>query len=99
MRKPQGYALETDNFTHLTVREQDTFTCNHCGRVTHVKPFCDPADLGGHCKMCDKLICKKCAYLASLGKPCATLEKKLDRMEKHLAAGGAFRDVLTFGDD
>ena len=99
MRKPGGYAFTFDRETGETLNERDTFTCSHCNRVTHVKPFCDPADLGGHCCVCDSLICKNCNYLRSLGKPCVPMYERLTRMENHLDRGGEFRDVDTFADD
>jgi hypothetical protein len=82
MRRPGGYAVITD--PDAPVREIDTFTCGHCNRVVHVPPRCDPATLGGQCKMCMTLICPACA-----GKPgCDPFEKKLERME---ARGRALR--------
>lgn len=90
MRNPGGYAVIVSpdptkaNFDRMTCEElpagtteRDTFSCFHCGRVTHVKPRMDPADLGGLCKQCMRLICPHC-----LGKGnCDPLEKKLERME------------------
>ena len=57
--------------------EVDTFTCFHCCRVTHVRPKMDPADMGGLCKVCMKLICNHC-----VGKGCDPFEKKLKRSEE-----------------
>ena len=96
MRNPGGYAVltgpvdqrvEFDGFRCEQVsagaQEIDTFTCFHCGRVIHVKPKMDAADLGGLCKLCMKLICPAC-----LGNGCSPLEKKLEQME---ARGRALR--------
>jgi hypothetical protein len=55
----------------------DSFTCNHCNRVVFVKPRCDPADLGGHCKVCDRLICPQCNAKGS----CTPWEKRMELME------------------
>jgi hypothetical protein len=99
MRKPQGYAFTFDLGTGDILKERDTFTCSHCNKITHVVPFCDPADLGGYCSVCDKLVCKDCAYLQSLGKPCTPFMERLARMETHLERGGKFRDVDTFAED
>ncbi len=70
-----GYATLTDPV--LGVKEADTFTCAHCNSIRRVKPFCDPADLGGLCKTCMGVICETC-----LGKGCDPLMKKIERMEK-----------------
>jgi hypothetical protein len=74
MRRPGGYAVLTT--PDGGKKEADTFTCKHCNRLTHVKPFQDPADLGGLCKCCMGLICSNC-----VGKPCDVIEKKLERAE------------------
>ncbi len=74
MLKPGGYAF---TFGPLgTEKEMDTFTCCHCNSVVHVKPKCDPADLGGQCRLCDKPVCPKC-----VGKGCTPFEKKLEWWE------------------
>lgn len=89
MRKPQGYAVLTVAQEAVVklgglqaeevpagVIETDTFSCNHCNRVTHVKARMDPAELGGLCKICYGLICKFC-----VGRGCDPLEAKLERAE------------------
>ena len=78
--RPQGYARidEPDK----AVREADTCTCFHCGRVWHVRPRCDPADLGGYCTVCAKIVCWACT-----GKGCDPLEEKLRRMEARKSYG------------
>jgi hypothetical protein len=58
------------------IEERATFTCIHCQNVRRVKPFCDPADLGGICRLCNDVICEQC-----VGKPCDHFEKKLAREE------------------
>lgn len=58
------------------LKECDTTTCAHCQRITHIKPGCDPADLGGLCKSCMGLICSTC-----VGKACVPFEKVLEREE------------------
>ena len=73
MRNAQGYACISGPDG---VAEADTFSCFHCQRVTHVKAGCDPADLGGLCKVCMRLICKHC-----LGKRCLPFIKAIEREE------------------
>ena len=75
MRNPGGYAVLENMWGRK--KECDTFSCAHCNRVVHVKPKCDPAELGGHCYICDKMICPSCV---ATGK-CDPLEEKLARME------------------
>ena len=58
-------------------REVESFTCGHCNFVTKIKPRCDPADAGGLCKRCMRLICKGCAGAMR----CDPIEKKLERAE------------------
>lgn len=65
------------------IEELATFTCIHCQGVRRVKPFCDPADLGGVCRLCDNVICEQC-----VGKPCDHFMKKIERQE---SAGRARR--------
>jgi len=74
MRNAQGYATITDPDRGLT--ELDTFTCNHCNCVKHVKPRENPEDIGGLCKVCMKLICSKC-----VGQPCVPFLEKIARLE------------------
>lgn len=92
MRNPGGYgfvsspvdtALHFDGrrreFMRAGVFETDTFTCAHSfcgGRVVAVKSRMDPADIGGLCKVCMKLICPTC-----VGRGCDPLEKALERAE------------------
>jgi len=89
MRSPHGYALITSPVQTTVVfdkmrceqigvgiHETDTASCNHCNRVIHIKPFMDPADMGGLCKICMKFECPKC-----LGKGCTPFEKKLEIIE------------------
>lgn len=93
MRNASGYAVVT-NPTPSLIRlddkaarpeqaiegtlEYDTFSCGHCGSVRHVRPREDPANTGGLCKQCMKLICPHCLQTGR----CDPLEKKLERMEK-----------------
>jgi len=75
MRKAGGYAYTFD--VGGIRQEADTFTCGHCNKIVMVKPKCDPFDLGGMCRLCEKMICPACV---DLGK-CDPVEKKLERME------------------
>lgn len=77
MRNPGGYGVATDRETGKVISETDSFTCGHCGRIVFVKPKCDPADLGGNCYLCWKLVCPQCHAKGN----CDPMEKKLDRME------------------
>ena len=94
MRRPQGYAVLTTPERAIVslsglkceevpagVLECDTMSCGHCNRVTHVRPRMDPAELGGLCKICYKLICKFC-----VGHGCDPLEAKLERAEARYQA-------------
>jgi len=94
MRKPQGYAVIVTpedaqvNFDGLRCEniqagsfEVETVSCGHCGRVIHVRPRMDPADMGGLCKQCYRFECPSC-----VGKGCSPLEKKLEAMEKKQVA-------------
>lgn len=74
MRNPGGYAFTFD--VGGVRQEADTFTCFHCNTVVHVQPKCDPADLGGMCKICMRLICPSC-----VDKGCNPFEKKLEAWE------------------
>ncbi len=58
MRNPGGHAQSFYPEGHTV--ECDTFTCNHCQRVTFVWPGMSAYDLGGGCRICNKLICSKC---------------------------------------
>lgn len=73
MRKPGGYLITASDAGNS---EADTFTCGHCQTIVLVKPFADPADMGGRCTCCDKLICPGCT-----GKGCDPVEEKLKRWE------------------
>jgi hypothetical protein len=92
MRRPGGYAVITAagptpvvldrglsraDMRNEGIMEIDSFTCHHCNRIVHVLPRCDPANLGGHCKRCDKLICPSC-----YGKgDCTPWEKAMEKAE------------------
>jgi hypothetical protein len=84
MRKPGGYSIVTDPALSRP-QEADTFTCGHCQHVVFVKPLCDPADMGGRCTCCDKLICRHC-----VGKGCDPMEAKLLRMEARRSYEAAY---------
>jgi len=100
MLKPHGYGRSWDRESGKTLKERDTVTCKHCNRVFHIEPFCDPADAGGFCTVCSSIVCKRCAYLQSLGKPCTPFVERLARMDTYMERGGdPTRDVDTFADD
>lgn len=72
-----GYAVTVDPDGKNEQTEEDTFSCGHCNRIVHCKPFKDGSALGARCTCCDKLICLPC-----VGKGCMPLEKALDLYEK-----------------
>ena len=90
MRKAGGYAVITSpdgsdvDFDGLRCQhiaagafEVDTFTCCHCNRIIHVKPFAPMDEFGSMCRNCMKMTCPTCA-----DGPCVPFEKKLDEVEK-----------------
>lgn len=81
MRRPQGYATISGPDK---VVECDTFTCAHCQRIVHIPPRCDPANIGGHCRLCDGLICPSC-----VGKGCTPWERKMEEAERREALRAA----------
>lgn len=76
MRRPQGYSVVIDPDAPRTA-EADTFTCAHCNTIVMVKPMCDPADMGGRCRVCDSLVCRRCHSTFR----CDPFEEKLKRAE------------------
>ena len=90
MRRPQGYARiiggsgTVANFDKLRCEEirtdsfeVDTFSCVHCNRVIHVKPFASMDDFGSMCRNCMKMTCPTCA-----NGPCVPFMKKLEQIEE-----------------
>lgn len=75
MRNAGGYLFSFD--PGGVRQESDTFTCGHCCKVVIVKPRCDPYDLGGMCRICEKMICPGCVSRGV----CDPLEEKLQRAE------------------
>lgn len=59
------------------VKEHDTFTCGHSGRIVFVPGGCKPDQAGGFCRVCMRHIC-----FEEVGKPCVVLEKRIDAMER-----------------
>ena len=94
MRKPQGYSRWTDRVSGKLDQERDTFTCSHCSRVEIVEPFCDPADLGGFCTLCAKIICKHCADRMSKGEKCLPFEERLERLDTRMERGYGYIDPM-----
>lgn len=73
-RQHSGYATLCDP---EGIREFDTFSCSHCGRIEHVMPKPAPPP-GGVCTACGfKMICDSCVEKGT----CDPLEKKLQRLE------------------
>ncbi len=88
MRRPGFYFHQTDDDPQRSkgqqrVKESDGFVCAHCQQSVFVKPFCDPADMGGWCRICggrnylDGLICDR----PSCHEKCDPFEEKLKRIE------------------
>ena len=75
MRRPGGYLHGVG--PEGTVDERDTFTCGHCSKVVMVKAGCDPADMGGLCRVCGSLICPKCHGVGT----CTPWEKQMEASE------------------
>lgn len=69
-----GYAFSFD--VDGIRQEMDTFTCAHCNHIVHIKPKCNPDELGGNCRLCMKMVCPRCVDLG-----CTPFEKKLEQME------------------
>lgn len=72
--KAQG--VGTESGPDGTKRE-DLFVCNHDQRVVFVLPGQDPANLGGLCKTCMKLICPRCVRKGG----CDPWEEQMARAE------------------
>mgnify|MGYP001605677341 FL=1 len=90
MRNPQGYATivsptaSVANFDKFRCEEipaglfeADTFTCNHCNRVVHVKARVSMDEFGSMCRNCMKMTCPTCA-----DGPCVPFMKKIEQMEQ-----------------
>ena len=86
--RAQGYAIlsHPDQGT----KENDTFTCGHCGRVVFVKPAADPTSYGGWCGGCTKLICPTCEAVKAKTLTCRPIEKWIEQQE---ARGATLRSV------
>jgi hypothetical protein len=75
--KAIGYLCETGE--GRIVRECDTFTCQHCGKIVPVPPMAKANETpGGQCKGCMGLVCTACYDRGG----CDPLEKKLERQER-----------------
>ncbi len=70
-----GYATLTGP---LGTKRMDTATCRHCNRVWCVRSDdkAQPTSLGGFCRCCMAMICDACC-----GKPCVTIEQRLEEYE------------------
>lgn len=77
MRRPQGYHVTID--VNGQASERDTFQCGHCQYIVDVEPFSDPVDMGGLCRVCDRLICRQCVDSTE---GCAPFEKEIERIER-----------------
>jgi hypothetical protein len=88
MRRTGFYFIQTDDDPQRSkgqqkLKESDGFVCAHCNTGVFVPPFCDPADVGGFCRICggtnylDGLICPRCEATGV----CDPFEEKLKRVE------------------
>lgn len=77
--RAQGYAILTE--PDRPTKENDTFTCKHCGAIVFVKPAADPVTYGGWCGRCNALICQACEEKKVKALTCTPLEKWLERQE------------------
>lgn len=77
--RSQGYAIMVE--PERPTKENDTFTCGHCGRIVFVKPAADPATYGGWCGVCTTLICPTCEAEKARTLSCRPLEKWLEQQE------------------
>ena len=75
MRNSGGVLIASD--PDGGVREQDTFTCVHCQKVSGVQPMQKPEEIGGLCKQCMGLICASCAGEGT----CRPWEEQMDERE------------------
>lgn len=67
-------------------KRMDTATCRHCNRVWCVRSDdkAQPTSLGGFCRCCMAMICDACC-----GKPCVTIEQRLEEIESRARVGRA----------
>jgi hypothetical protein len=90
MRNAGGYAVITTpepttvHFDRLRceaigegIFEVDTYTCEHCNRIVHVRPGAIPEELGSMCRNCMKMVCPSCAPFG-----CMPWLKKLEIAER-----------------
>jgi hypothetical protein len=71
---PSGHGTESGpDGTH----HEDFYVCCHCQRGTVVSPREDPANLGGLCKVCMRMICTRCVSKGG----CDPWEEQMERME------------------
>ena len=83
-RKALGYLEERGG--GRTVREADTFTCQHCNRIGIVQPFrgAEESGSGAMCYGCGGLICLGCLKASRQNDVprCDHIERKLERQER-----------------
>jgi hypothetical protein len=75
MRRAQGWLIVTN--TDGSTDEADTFTCAHCQKIVPCRAKQSPYELGGFCRLCDRLICSKCA-----GRDCAPFMRQIEAAEE-----------------
>lgn len=74
-----SYAFLTDKESGKVTKECDAFTCARCSRIVHVKPKCNPADLGGVDHRSGRLICRTCVNAET-----ALWEERVNRLEREI---------------
>jgi hypothetical protein len=86
LRKKTGYATIT---SPTGLKEFDTCTCKHCGRVWAIKSTeKGQGDLGGWCRTCQGAICPTC-----VGKDCTPFMKRIKEYEVKMKFRGDFENV------
>lgn len=82
MLRPHGYSTWTDRESGKVIQESDNFKCGHCQRIVLIPSKCNPADLGGHCRVCERLVCPQCHAKGA----CTPWEEEILRMEAKFEA-------------
>lgn len=72
--KAGGWLVTTDKESGREI-VNETFTCRHCQKIVVVPPKASPTDLGGLCRMCDKMICPACVSNGT----CSPFEENMRR--------------------
>lgn len=79
-RRPGQFGYGWVRLDGRVVEEFITVTCGHwpCTKLFEVKPYTDPASVGGKCYVCGRYICAECADK----KECLPIEEGIEREYK-----------------